>query len=85
LNTLNGKISEELLLNGKKVVRTLSKWEKVSSHTARRSFATNMFILGYRAQTIMKIKGHRTESSFIAYLKMSPRENAKCMLKDSVG
>ena len=85
LNALNTQISEELWLNGKKVVRTVSKWEKVSSHTARRSFATNMFILGYRAQTIMKITGHRTESSFMAYLKMSPRENAKSMLKDWVG
>jgi integrase len=82
LNTLNTQISEELWLNGKKVVRTVSKWEKVSSHTARRSFATNMFILGYRAQMIMKITGHRTESSFMAYLKMSPRESAKSMLKE---
>lgn len=82
LNTLNTKISEELWLNGKRVVKTYYKWEKVSSHTARRSFATNMFILGYRAQTIMKITGHRTESSFMAYLKMSPRENAKSMLKE---
>lgn len=82
LNALNTQISEEFWLNGKKVVRTVSKWEKVSSHTARRSFATNMFILGYRAQTIMKITGHRTESSFMAYLKMSPRENAKSMLKE---
>ncbi len=85
LNALNTQISEELWLNGKKVVKTVSKWEKVSSHTARRSFATNMFILGYRAQTIMKITGHRTESSFMAYLKMSPRENAKSMLKEWVG
>ena len=85
LNTLNVKITEEFWLNGKRVVKTCLKWEKVSSHTARRSFATNMFILGYRAQTIMKIKGHRTESSFMAYLKMSPRENAKSMLKEWVG
>jgi site-specific recombinase XerD len=85
LNTLNVKITEEFWLNGKRVVKTCLKWEKVSSHTARRSFATNMFILGYRAQNIMKITGHRTESSFMAYLKMSPRENAKSMLKEWVG
>jgi site-specific recombinase XerD len=85
LNTLNVKITEEFWLNGKRVVKTCLKWEKVSSHTARRSFATNMFILGYRAQNIMKITGHRTESSFMTYLKMSPRENAKSMLKEWVG
>ena len=85
LNTLNVKITEEFWLNGKRVVKTCLKWEKVSSHTARRSFATNMFILGYRAQNIMKITGHRTESSFMAYLKISPRENAKSMLKEWVG
>jgi hypothetical protein len=41
-----------------------------------------MFLSGFPAQSIMKITGHRTEAAFMTYLKMSPRENAKSILKE---
>lgn len=61
---------------GQKVVRVFEKWEMVSSHTARRSFATNMAKRKLPIQTIMKITGHTKESTFLKYVKISAAENA---------
>jgi len=55
------------------------KFELVTTHTARRSFATNNFINGVPSQVIMKITGHKTESAFLKYIKITPTESAKIM------
>jgi len=58
---------------------TLPKYKLVSTHTARRSFATNAFKSGVPAISIMKITGHKTEKAFMAYIKISQEENAKIL------
>lgn len=63
-------------IKGMLVTRTAEKWELVTSHTARRSFATNAFLSDIPAIAIMKITGHKTESSFMKYIKMSAQDNA---------
>lgn len=60
---------------------SLLKYELIVTHTARRSFATNMFKQGVPARVIMKITGHRTEKAFNSYIKISEDENAELMLK----
>lgn len=52
-------------------------WECVSSHTARRSFATNLYLDGFPSHEIMKITGHRSESSFKKYIKVDNLQTAK--------
>jgi integrase len=52
------------------------KWELVTVHTARRSFATNMFLAEVPTISIMKITGHRTEKSFMKYIKVTQEQNA---------
>lgn len=69
-----------ILQNGKEVKR--EKWELVSSHTARRTAATNMFKAGIPAISIMKITGHRTESSFMSYIRISKEENADLLMNN---
>lgn len=56
------------------------KYELITVHTARRSFATNMFLNDIPTLSIMKITGHRTEKSFLKYIKISPEENAQKLL-----
>jgi integrase len=63
-------------VKGMLVTRTVNKWELVTSHTARRSFATNAFLNDVPAIAIMKITGHKTESAFMKYIRMSPKDNA---------
>jgi len=58
------------------VGQTTEKYNLVTSHTARRSFATNAFLMDMPSISIMKITGHRTESSFMRYIKMSAKDNA---------
>jgi integrase len=56
--------------------QTIEKYELVTSHTARRSFATNAFLADMPSISIMKITGHKTESAFMRYIKMSSKDNA---------
>lgn len=56
------------------VLRT--KWELVTCHTARRSFATNAFLSGIPTISIMRITGHRTERSFLRYIRIDQLQNA---------
>jgi integrase len=57
------------------------KHQLISTHTARRSFATNLYKSGFPSQSIMKITGHRSELSFLKYLKVTPEEHAKLLQK----
>lgn len=52
-------------------------FECVTSHTARRSFATNLYLDGYPTLEIMKITGHKTERAFQKYIKVSKLDAAK--------
>jgi integrase len=51
-------------------------WECVSSHTARRSFATNLYNEGFPILDIMKITGHKTERAFLQYIKITDEDAA---------
>ena len=51
--------------------------ELVSSHTARRSFATNYYLQGFPTIDLMKITGHKTERSFLKYIRVSKLDTAK--------
>lgn len=52
------------------------KWEKVSTHTMRRSFASNLYRKGIPARTIMAITGHKTEAAFTKYIRLNGDEHA---------
>ena len=56
------------------------KWQLVSSHTCRRSFATNLYLMNFPTLSIMKITGHTTEASFLKYIKVTPKEHAEKLL-----
>jgi integrase len=61
---------------GVKHEETYPKYNLVTSHTARRSFATNAYKGGVPSISIMQITGHRTESSFMRYIRIGKEENA---------
>lgn len=52
------------------------KYQLITTHTARRTGATNMYLSGIPSIAIMKITGHKTESSFLRYINVTPEENA---------
>ena len=65
------------------VTQTYELWQVVSSHTARRSAATNMYNSGrMKTLQIMLITGHTTEKNFFRYIKVNREENAKTLAND---
>ncbi|RZJ36394.1 MAG: integrase [Flavobacterium sp.] len=64
---------------GKAIWRKISgiypKYELITSHIGRRSFATNHYGL-LDNLTIMKITGHKSEAQFLKYIKLTPKEHA---------
>lgn len=58
---------------------TARKCDKVTTHTARRSFATNAYKRNVPTLAIMAITGHKTETSFMKYIRISKEENAQLL------
>jgi Phage integrase family. len=56
------------------------KWEMICSHTARRSFATNMYKAGFMVAEIMGITGHESEKTFYRYIRFSNESIARSMI-----
>lgn len=62
-------------------IETYLKYQKVSAHTARRSFCTNMYLKGVPIITIMAMSGHRTQENFMKYIKADNRKHAEILDK----
>ena len=59
----------------RKVIGQYSKWQMVSTHTARRSFATNHYGK-LPTPVIMSATGHTTEKMLLAYIGKTAKDNA---------
>ena len=53
------------------------KYKVISTHTCRRSFATNLYKMGYRLSQIMPMTGHSTESQLRQYIGVDNEQNAE--------
>lgn len=73
----NKGVTKHITKAGKMETNFLMKWQQVTTHTARRSFATNAYKADIPAITIMAITGHKTESSFMKYIKITKEEQAR--------
>ena len=69
-------VESSITKGGEVQTETHKKFELITTHTARRSFATNMYLAGIPAISIMKFTGHRTETSFLKYIRISSEDNA---------
>jgi site-specific recombinase XerD len=76
---INSLIEETKTVGGKRTSTTAPKFQLISSHTARRSAATNMYLAGVPTLSIMKLTGHKTESVFMRYISMDEDTNAAKM------
>lgn len=78
------EIDEPIVISGTKggvlKTETFKKWQLITTHTARRSFATNAYLQNVPVISIMKITGHRTEKSFMKYIKISQEDNANKLI-----
>ncbi len=67
----------ERTLNAEKTTLSEKFYNLVTSHSGRRSFATNMFERNWPTQIIMGITGHETEEVFRIYIEKDPEELRK--------
>ena len=74
------RVTIHITKGGRSVAITKAKHELITCHTARRSFASNLFLAGVPTISIMKITGHRTEKSFMTYIRISNEDNANMLL-----
>lgn len=81
IKCLQKTVTKNITKEGANKQNNYAKWEMLTTHTARRSFATNEFLAGTPTLTIMAITGHKTEKAFLRYIKLNSADHAK-LLKD---
>jgi integrase len=81
LAKIDENIPIESVKGGLKVQKTVKKYDLIKTHTARRSGATNMYLAGVNSIDIMKLTGHKTETSFMKYIKTGKEETADKLSK----
>jgi len=79
VQSLHTPFETTITKGGFKVSKRLNKYELLTTHTARRSFATNEYLNGTPTITIMAITGHRTEKAFLRYIKLNPTDHAQLL------
>ncbi len=70
------KIKCEYTKGGKRVVEMIPKYNLIHTHTARRSFCTNMYLKKMPVFDIMLFSGHKTEKEFYKYIRIKDEERA---------
>lgn len=86
LNKYIKKIGESLNFNekiecvfnkgGNEIKEYIPKYKLIHSHTARRSFCTNMYKKKMPIFDIMHFSGHKTEKEFYKYIRITGEERA---------
>src|SRR3546814_14500809 len=64
---------------GRKITIQKPFYELVTVHTTRRTFATNMYRIGVTRLVISPTTDHRSDKSFITYIRLSATENTEMM------
>jgi integrase len=76
---LSKEVTRSFTKEGKRQQVRYAKWELLTTHTARRSLATNEYLGGTPTLTIMAITGHKTEKAFLRYIKLVSSDHAKLL------
>lgn len=58
------------------------KWEMVSTHTARRTAATNLLLSGATIYEVSRFLGHSSVSQTETYLRITNKQNAELLAKN---
>ena len=78
---IDEEIKETVYRGNQKEVTYYSKWERISSHTARRTFITLSSERGMPDHVIMKITGIRDTKTLVKYKKTSQQSVTEAMDK----
>ena len=73
---ITDKVEIYRTIGGKRISENKPKCELVTTHTARRSFITNLSKRGVPHELLMKISGHKTLAAFERYFRIGTEEVA---------
>lgn len=73
---LTDKIYYTQTIGGRVTELVKEKWQMITPHTARRTFASLAELMQMPRANIMKMTGHTTEQTFNQYVRISELENA---------
>ena len=76
---IDDEVLKRVFRSNNAVTTKHKKYELVSTHTARRSFATNAYKSNIPVPSIMKITGHKKHETFMKYLCLDNDEHAVLM------
>lgn len=76
---ITGIVNTHSIIGGRDVYKGTPRNERITTHTARRTAATLMYKAGIPTIEIMKITGHKRESVFLNYIKITKEEAAARM------
>jgi len=82
LTGINENFIYYLTVGGKRKEFVSAKYELITTHTARRSFASNMLLRGIPKQYIMAVTGHKTEREFNKYTAAVQKDMLTSKLAD---
>tara|TARA_R110002050_G_scaffold299775_1_gene466356 strand:- start:17536 stop:18810 length:1275 start_codon:yes stop_codon:yes gene_type:complete len=74
IESLNEEILIKEQVGGKIIKNKFKKFEKVGTHTGRRSFASNLYRQDIPIQQIMAVTGHKKEKDFFKYIGITKGE-----------
>lgn len=58
-------------IGSRRIDRTLPKYKLITFHTSRKTFITNSLMLGINERIVRSITGHKKESTFNKYVKLT--------------
>lgn len=76
LPSLHASFVKQITYNRELKQVKMKKYEFLQTHTARRSFCSNEYLRGTDPLIIMAISGHRSQKSFMRYIKVSGEQFA---------
>lgn len=65
---VDSRVEIKRIRGGKREIVNKEKWELISSHTCRRTFATLLYKKGVNPKLIMMLTGHRQLNTFMNYI-----------------
>lgn len=74
---MTGRVHVSKSKGANRVSASQERWEMVSSHTARRTGATMLYLAGVPLKRVMMCTGHQTEANLMRYIRITKEENAK--------
>ena len=74
---INDVVIQETYRAGKAISFKRKKYQMITTHTARRSFITNIYKRGFSSAHIMSMTGHKKESTFLKYNRITNEESVR--------